>query len=215
MPSAEAVTLGVHVAAGFVALFGGAGAIGTKKGGLRHRQFGRAFVYGMVVVAVTSLGLLVFDPTGFRQFLALVAVFSFYFVFSGYRVLARKRPDDRPTRTDWTAVVLLGFSGVGLFVMGAQWWFDGRGFATVLVVFGGIASTFSARDVRLFRRSAEPGGWFVEHLMRMAAGYIAAVSAFSAVNFMFLPAVLRWLWPTVVGVPIIVYFQRKYESKFA
>ena len=31
--------------------------------------------------------------------------------------------------------------------------------------------------------------------------YIAAVSAFSVINFHFLPRAVRWLWPGTVGVP--------------
>ena len=57
--------------------------------------------------------------------------------------------------------------------------------------------------------------WVGQHVVRMGTGYIATVSAFSAVNFLFLPPVLRWLWPTLLGTPLLVYFRRKYESRFA
>jgi uncharacterized membrane protein len=114
----EGVVLAGHILAGFVALGTGGAAFLTKKGGRRHRFAGRAFVYAMAVVAATSLVLYVLSPTTFRLFLALVAVFSFYFVFSGYRVLARKRPADTPQRVDWLAVGLLVVAGVGLLGMG-------------------------------------------------------------------------------------------------
>ena len=35
------------------------------------------------------------------------------------------------------------------------------------------------------------------------ASYIAAVTAFSVVNFRLLPTTLRWLWPIAIGVPAI------------
>ncbi|HEV8643120.1 MAG TPA: hypothetical protein VGV13_18705 [Methylomirabilota bacterium] len=38
----------------------------------------------------------------------------------------------------------------------------------------------------------------------MLGSYIATVSAFSVVNFTFLPVTMCWLWPTAVGVPAIV-----------
>ncbi|WP_324756715.1 hypothetical protein [Haloarcula montana] len=78
----EDLTLGTHVVAGFVALGGGLGAFVTAKGGRRHRRFGMAYVYAMAVVSGTSLALYALDPTSFRLFLSLVAVFSFYFAFS-------------------------------------------------------------------------------------------------------------------------------------
>ena len=206
----EGPVLGAHIAAGFAALGAGGGAFLTTKGGRRHRLFGRAFVVAMTAVAATSLALYALEPTTFRLFLALVAVFSFYFVFSGYRVLARKRPADDPERVDWLAVVLLTVAGLGLLAMGGRFLLAGGRFGTVMLVFGGIATAMGLSDARSFRAGTDPGGWIVDHLTRMGAAYIAAVSAFSAVNFSFLPTVLRWLWPTLVGTPLLVVLARRY-----
>ena len=212
---AEAITLAVHVAAGFAALFAGSGAFLTKKGGLRHRQNGRVYVYSMAIVCATALALLGFDPSATRQFLALVAVFSFYFVFSGYRVLARKRPADRPAPVDWAAAGVLCLAGLGLLAMGGLGLASGGSFGTVLLVFGGISVAFGLRDLQEFRTATEdPRAWFYEHLSRMGAGYIATVTAFSTVNFVFLPAVARWLWPTLVGTPLIFLLVRRYQQQF-
>jgi uncharacterized membrane protein len=207
----DSVTLSLHIVAGFVALFCGAGAFLTAKGGVAHRRFGRGYVYAMAFVTASALALFVYDPTATRQFLALVAVFSFYFVFSGYRVLSRKRPRDGPTELDWAAALVLVAVGVGLLAFGGTRLLDGVGFGTVMVVFGGISVAFGVRDVRLFREgSTETKQWLYEHLSRMAAGYIATVTAFSSVNFLFLPPVARWLWPTVVGSPLIAVLVRRY-----
>jgi hypothetical protein len=48
----------------------------------------------------------------------------------------------------------------------------------------------------------------------MLGSYIAAVSAFSVVNFAFLPTVVRWLWPTIVGTPLIALWIRYYRIRF-
>ncbi|QIO23464.1 DUF2306 domain-containing protein [Haloarcula sp. JP-L23] len=214
MTTVETATLWVHIAAGFLALFAGVGAFVTEKGSLRHRRAGRAYVYGMVVVAATALALFALDPTATRQFLALVAVFSFYFVFSGYRVLSRKRPADAPTAVDWGAVTLYGLASVGLLAMGALQLLAGNGFAVVVLVFGVLGTVLTVADVRSFRTEADPRAWLGEHVTRMGAGYIATVTAFSAVNFVFLPTVGRWLWPTLLGTPLLVYLQRRYEARF-
>jgi uncharacterized membrane protein len=207
----DSLTLSLHIVAGFVALFGGAGAFLTKKGGLTHRRFGRAYVYSMAFVATSALALFVYDATPTRQFLALVAVFSFYFVFSGYRVLSRKRPSDAPTGLDWGAAITLIAVGIGLLTLGGLRLLEGGSFGTVMAVFGGISVGFGVRDVGMFRGGQpESRAWLYEHLSRMGAGYIATVTAFSSVNFVFLPPVARWLWPTVIGTPLITLLVRRY-----
>lgn len=211
MPTAETLTLWVHVAAGFVALFGGLGALASRKGGRRHRRFGRAYVYAMAVVSGSALVLFGFEQSTDRQFLSLVAIFSFYFAYSGYRVLSRKRPTDDPAAVDWTALGLFGVASVGLVVLGALQYVAGASLAVVVLVFGGIGVAFTASDFRTFRADPEPGGWVTEHVVRMGAGYIATVTAFATVNFTFLPEIARWLGPTVVGSAIIVYYTREYE----
>lgn len=211
----EEAVLGVHILAGFLALFAGLGALGTTKGGRRHRFAGRVFVYAMAVVSGTAIGLYPLDPGFGRFFLALVAVFSFYFAFSGYRVLSRKRPADGPEVLDWGAVAVFAVASAGILLLGGFLFVDGNGFAPVLLVFGAIGTTFAASDVRTFRARPDPGSWVGEHVIRMGAAYIATVSAFSAVNFLFLPMVARWLWPTVLGVPLFVVLRRRYERRFA
>lgn len=212
MTVAEDVTLWLHAAAGLLALCAGAGAILTAKGGRRHRQFGRGYVSSMAVVSGTSLVLYALGPGFWRLFLGCVAVFSFYFAFSGYRVLSRKRPSDQPATVDWFAVGLLAVASLGLLGLGVDRFRQGTRFATVILVFGGIGTAFALGDLRGFRRETEPGAWITAHLVRMGAGYIATVSAFSAVNFLFLPAVLRWLWPTLLGTPLLFAAARKYDE---
>jgi hypothetical protein len=48
----------------------------------------------------------------------------------------------------------------------------------------------------------------------MLASYIATVTAFSVVNFTALPTTVRWLWPTAVGIPLIVVWIRYYRVRF-
>jgi uncharacterized membrane protein len=209
----ETAILWTHIAAGFLALGAGAGAFLTRKGGRQHRRFGRAFVGGMAVVSVTALALYPFDPGVRRLFLTLVAVFSFYFAFSGYRVLSRKRPAGAAP-VDWVAAGLCALAGGGLLVLGARRLLDGVGFAVVLCVFGGLGVGIAAADVRSFRSDPAPGAWVEAHVARMGGGYIATVSAFSAVNLTVLPPVVRWLWPTLLGVPALIYLQRRYAPRF-
>lgn len=211
----EGVVLGVHIAAGFAALFVGFVALVTRKGGDRHRLAGRIFVWSMAVVVGLVPVLLAFDPSDFaRQFLTLVAVFSGYLVFSGYRVLSRKRPADEPEGVDWLGAGLVTVACLGLGGWGAVILAGGTQLGVVLIVFGAIGGSVVVGDVRAFLgASGDPQQWMVDHLSRMIGGYIATVTAISVVNLTgLLPAAVVWFWPSAVGVPLIFYWQATYAD---
>jgi hypothetical protein len=87
----------------------------------------------------------------------------------------------------------------------------------VSFVFGAFGSFIAASDiVRFFKPPAFKKAWLYSHMGGMLGSYIATVSAFSAVNFKFLPIAIRWLWPSLVGVPAIflwVSYLRKQHTQ--
>lgn len=206
------IILTFHIFCGVVALFVAPGAMLTRKGGLWHRRWGKIYFWAMAAVASTAL-LLTFLRPGL--FLALVAVFSFHLAFTGYRVLYRKTPDQRAGLLDWGATALMlgggaGLVGYGLYSLGTS------GLGVVAIVFGGIGLVVASLDVRAFLRPpADRRAWWFTHMRRMIGAYIATVSAFSAVNFLFLPTLVRWLWPTVVGAIGTLVWTHHYRKKFA
>lgn len=212
MSTLEGWTLGLHIGAGTVAVLAGLGALVTTKGGWRHRQAGKLFLISMGVVVATVFGLLAIDPTTFRVVLTLVATFSGYFAFSGYRVLSRRRPDDAVEPIDWVATGTVSVACLGLGVWGITWYLGGQSFGIVMLVFGAIGVIFAARDAWTFRRQGT-GEWMVDHLQRMVAAFISTVSAVSAVNLTPTMGIWAWLWPTIVGVPLIVYWSNTDSSE--
>jgi uncharacterized membrane protein len=211
MTTVETAALWVHIAAGALAVLAGLGALATEKGGRQHVRAGRVYVAAMGVVVVTVVPLFVLDPTFFRTFLLLVAVFSGYFAFSGYRAVGRKRPGDDPARVDWavaavTAVACLALGGWGVSLVAG-----GDTFGVVMVVFGGIGAALGTADLRAYQTAAERP-WLPNHLSRMVGAYIATVTAVSVVNLTMVPEVVAWLWPTAVGVPLIWYWQAEYAN---
>jgi hypothetical protein len=165
----------------------------------------------MAVVVTTAVALLGLAPSELRVVLALIAVFSGYLAFTGYRVLSHKRPRTDPTRIDWVAAggviaACLALGGWGLVRVAA-----GDTFGIALLVFGGIGLSMGGFDVRTFRSPSGLDAWLVTHLQRMLAAFIATVSAVSAVNLSGALGVLAWLWPTLVGAPLIAYLSAKYE----
>jgi hypothetical protein len=210
--------LAAHIAAGFVALFMAPLAMLTRKGGRAHRRWGKIYFWAMIGVAVTA-SVLVF-VFGSSLFLFLVAVFSTYLALTGYRVLYRKKPHegDRPALLDWSACVIALSGGVGLIAWGIRLKMIGNasGFATVSIAFGALALLSAGFELASFVRvPSDPRHWWYHHMRGMITAYIATVTAFSAVNFRFLPVAVRWLWPTVAGTIGLIVWRRFYERKFS
>jgi hypothetical protein len=209
------IALWIHILAGTVALFVAPGALLTVKGGLAHRRWGKIYFWAMTVVAVTALGVGYWRS---RVFLVLVAVFSFYAALSGYRVLYRKRPElgQRATAFDWIATVLTLAASSALIVMGilqpSPTW---RQLRIVAVVLGMIGLFLAGRDVWAFvKPPKDRNAWWFHHMTSMLASYIAVVTAFSVVNFTFLPVTAKWLWPTIIGTPAIFIWVTYYKTRF-
>lgn len=211
----KSIVLVAHVSAGFVALFVAPGAMATRKGGRWHRRWGKVFFWAMAAVAASATFL---AATGGDPFLLLVAVFSFYLAFFGYRVLYRKRPTrgERASMLDWSVTVATLLASAALAVYGVAQLLSGSDFGAVAVAFGAIGCAFSGRDIgQMVHPPEDPRWWWFVHMGNMLGAYIATVSAFSAVNFDFLPPLVRWLWPTVVGGSAIFVWVAFYRRKFS
>lgn len=207
--------LWIHIAVGVVALLSGGGAILSKKGSQRHRRLGVTFV--LATVAVVATALLITGATK-DVFLASIGVFSGYMVFAGWRALGQKRPNhgDSATTVDYVAAIFMVVVGLGMVGLGIRWTLSsGSGRSAVLIAFGALGLAFAGQDIVTFYRGPQLRfDWFYRHIARMLGGYIATVTAVSAVNLTMLPTLVRWLWPTVIGTPLIVVWIRRYQRKF-
>jgi hypothetical protein len=88
--------------------------------------------------------------------------------------------------------------------------------AIILLVFGGVCLAMSLADIRRFttKKTPKPMAWFFGHLGRMMGSYIATFTAFSATNLSFLPTLVTWLLPSLIGTIGIILFSRHYRKKF-
>jgi uncharacterized membrane protein len=220
------VLLYLHIACGFTAFVCAPVALLSAKGGRTHRRWGKIYFWAMAVVGATALTLSIALPI---FFLAMVAVFSFYAAFAAYRILYLKGmyKGERPKLVDWAAAVITVLSSLLLLCMG---FFKphlmavgvisvvGHPVSIVSVVFGLLGIRLGTTSIRTFLNPPrEKAFWWFSHLQGMIASYIAAMTAFSAVNLgqWFGPAWWVWLWPTIVGVPAIALWTRYYKKKFS
>ncbi len=204
----------LHVVAGFGALVVAPVAMATAKGGPTHRRWGKVYYRAMVAVGLTAVVLGIARP---NVFLALLAVFSFYNAFSGYRALAHKHPAAATRdRAAWGMALVTLAASAALVVLGvvrsSETW---RQLGLVPAVFGAFGVFLAGRDVaKLVRPPADPMTWWYTHMTRMLGSYAAALTAFSVINFTALPLTVRWFWPVAIGTPLIVAWTAYYKRRF-
>jgi uncharacterized membrane protein len=209
--------LGLHITAGFGAFLLAPVALVTAKGGKTHKKWGMVYLWCMGAVAATALPMAIWFPV---LFLALVAVFSFYAAFAGYRVLRLKdlARGGKAEPIDWIAGVVTFCSSALLAWLGAFHPHKIQVIGVVGVVFGLIGMRLSSSQMISFvRKPKERMFWWYSHLGLFIGSYIAAWSAFSAVTLtrVFGNQWYVWLWPSIVGVPAIVLTTAYYKRKFA
>ena len=211
----------LHIVSGFLALGCGAIAIVAKKGKWMHVRSGRIYFWSMMWVAITAIYLSVANTI---PFLFLIAIFSFYLTWTGYRSVYWKNKC-LPLVIQWfdtTLSHITALFGVGMITLAILSLFDIHLDETisslniVLLVFGIGTSLFAGEDLLLFYRKKGSSNflWMYTHIGRMLGAYIATVTAFLVVNAEFFPSLLfAWLGPTIIGSPLIVYWIRTYRNK--
>ena len=210
--------LGVHVAAGMSSFLLAPVALATAKGGKQHKRWGMVYLWSMGIVAGTALPMALYRPV---LFLALVAVFSFYAAFSGYRVLKLKdlARGGSAKPIDWIAggITFVSSACLALFAILRPAWV--QNFGLIAVVFGLLGMRLAFVQMSSFvRKPKDKIFWWYSHLGNFIGSYIAAWTAFSAVTlgpFFHSASLIVWLWPTAIGVPAIVLTTIYYRRKFA
>lgn len=207
-----------HIACGTAALLLVPIVLAMTKGGAWHRRWGKIYFWTMTMLAASALAMALYRPS---LFLALIAVLTFYLVFSGWRAVKRK--DGPANFADWTAAAttLAACGSLVAFALLRADWVQHMG--PVAIVLGSIGVLASGSDLRRFTSGAPPRmAWLTLHLGRFLGSYIAAWTAFSTVTLsQFLPhaGLVVWLWPSALGAPAIaitaIYFRRKFAGPSA
>ena len=114
--------LALHIITGLALCAVGVVPILSAKGSRMHHLSGRLFVLLMVILLI---GAWLMTAMHFSAYLLGLSAAATYHVFSGVRVLRRKRPDlklqDRARLIDWSAavaVIAVGVTVFGLIVTG-------------------------------------------------------------------------------------------------
>ena len=207
----EKPLLYLHILAGFISLGIAYVLLFIKKGNKRHKKLGMIYVYGMTTIFVTAIPLSLLGE--FNPFLFVIAIFSFYLAFSGYRQgrdrNGAREQIDKALGIFITATSILFYSmAVSLYLIEDSMWITS-------VIFGSIALVFSINDFRRMKIVERPNFYDKTnlHLNLMLAGTIATSTAFIVTIEPFSTLWLNWVAPTIVGTPIIIYFSNRELAK--
>lgn len=200
----------IHIAAGFTALLSGLMIFILKKGNQQHKQVGRIFFYVMLLVILSAITIAILKQ---NLFLILIALFSLFMNYSGYRSIQNKSL--KPKYLDWT-VLLIGTINTFLMIYSLN---------IILMVFGGISVVLVVGEFRTFIKTSKgipipKMAWLKRHIGMMMGTYLATITAFivtagprSSWYEMIQPQWLPWVLPTIILTPMISYYTRKYVKK--
>lgn len=205
------IILIIHIICGSAGLFTGTINIARKKGDKPHFLVGKIFFISMVINAIAGFVMSIMHE---NLFLLIIAVFSFYMVSTGQRILALKNllQNQKPKIIDYCLTIWMLLFGIGFIIYGIFMLVNINSFGLVLLIFGLISLFFVRTDFRLFKGLTKyKNYWLIVHLQRMIGGYIASVTAFIVTVDKFNLGIVGWLLPTVILVPLIVKWSRKYQ----
>jgi uncharacterized membrane protein len=201
--------LALHILAGSVSLVTSVVALVATKGGRVHVRAGQVFVAAMIVVGLSAFILAVLRP---NPFLFAVGVFSLYLAIAGREAAAVRT--GIMSRTALVAAILMVVVGIGMVAIGggalagipAAAAVAGR-LPVVLLAFGLGGTALATQDLRTYAAGREaPQRRIARHVGRIVGATIASWTAFVVVNLTFLPPLARWLGPSLLFAPLILYW---------
>ncbi|MEO8085556.1 MAG: hypothetical protein ABI763_01980 [Bacteroidota bacterium] len=142
-----------------------------------------------------------------------------YMLMSGYRSLYLKQlyKNVKAQPMDWLIIAFASLGAIGLLSLGIVSLYRGNSGGFVPLIFGLISVRFIWRDIAKFIKGpVDKKHWLFNHISGMIGSYIAGFTAFLAVNAGYIThdfSLIAWLTPTAIGVPLIIYWIRKYKVK--
>ena len=210
------ILLVAHIVAGTLAVVVGVVPLVANKGGAFHRRWGNRFMLTMVVVIGTAIALTLIGRSPYFAGLTASATLT---VFSGWRVLKRRRPDlhlaHRAAALDWVVTLACVAVAFMLLYLGHS----GRVATNVPVLFSLAYGTlaYAAWDIWRFvaplSRPYSPQLWLYEHIVKIIGAYFATVAAFSGSVLVFLPPPWKQLWAVSLGQILAIAFVMRYRSR--
>lgn len=167
----------------------------------RHRGWAKYYLYLMIPLYSSGL-YFTFQRHEFGSFVwsrnVAFNFLGFYFLLLGWRAIWRyRRQAVRPAALDHAMRALLVAVSAALVALGGLHHFPS-------FVFGALGLWLG---LAVFRETPETSALYVRHQRCMLASFYYVLTVLSIVHFR-APADVKWLWPALVGLPLIVYATR-------
>ncbi len=202
----------LHTGGGWLAFAAGAFALGTVKGGTRHKYAGRCFVVFLGSGVVAGILLATIRPDFVRD-LFLLGLITLFFLGTGY-LAPRIGRGSRPLYWWDRALTLVGLlASVVLMGYGAQRITVDEPIQEG-VVFGGLGLWVAIFHGR-WRGPADPSRWRLEHLTSLLAAYTITWSFIIGLYIQALPMTARVLIPATGGILGIWWARRRFAEPAA
>jgi hypothetical protein len=208
------LSLYIHITAGILTLFSGPLAIFYNfKNPTNHRIAGKTFFYAMLVVVVTSVtGFLKRPDVVFFQFLLGISMIVFAGIMRGVRAIFLMK-GARVIPFDFVYTALLGLTAIVMLGMSAWHFRAGTmiAFPILFGVFGVMSLSDTWQNWKIFTRPQllHRLDWMRLHSGTMLGAFTASTTAFTVNAAHFLPWWAQWFGPTLLLLPLQVYFGRK------
>lgn len=184
-----------------------------KKSGMLHKRLGHLYLiawFGIVVTGAIIGNVLI----------TFLGILGLYFAYTG-AVFAHVKSDVFPTYGK--AIVWFGvLSAFSLLLLAVIALINANYFLVIIgFFFSAIFGYNTVIDLKefVFGKKHRKGfgkkqNWFFEHFTRMIVSFIAAMTAFSAIQGIFGEgSILNWLLPTIIGTTCIFLTVRYYKKK--
>ena len=222
-----------HIATGAVGLLLFWVAVLTRKGGRTHKQWGRIFVYSMLVTGCFAIGMgisTLLDPRGthpklqdtvmvtgiFGWMMVYLAILTISLAWHGLGVVRNKR--DHLANRGWFDVFLQILVIVAAVNCAVQGWRDGQPLMMGISIVGmasGLTNLYYTYSVAPAKHA-----FLLEHVKALVGAGISVYTAFMTFGLVRLmpehalnPA--TWAIPLTVGLALIIYHQAQIRKQNA
>lgn len=193
------IILILHIISGSIGLLLGTLILIRRKGDQLHRNTGRIFTVAMVSTGLCALYLSAVHP---NLFLFIVGVFTIYLSISGYRMVQLKKVHEgqKPQPFDTILTFAMVICSLIFFYIAYKYLVSKEVFGLVFALFGLVSLRLCYTEYKVYAgKVTDKKYWLKNHIGRMTGAYIAAFTAFLVVNNTFIPPVLAWSLPGIIG----------------
>ena len=209
----------LHIVAGIITLIAGPIAIFSNRRKKRlHIIAGKAFFWAMNYVCISAIiGYFRHSEQIFFVFLLGISILVYAIILKGVRAIQIMK-GSAISRFDFVYTFILGIFGIWMMGMGIFNYVknpDALAIPILFSVFGLNAMRESWQNFKVFTNQHlyDKLAWLKIHVSAMIGALMASTTAFTVNSAHFLPWYIQWFGPTVLLLPLQIYWSKQLQVK--